>query len=597
MINKYLFLTALTFLGYFNAAAQTNLFTESFEGVSGFAFTLNTADQSSVSGTSGSNYWQVNNAYTGGSGSLICLGFPFAFTISNTPTQPAGIIGSPNSKYMHISSAAAIASGINNASFTAADGICNFNENYFSKMSADVSTIGFDSVEISFYWLCAGGPQSYGELFSSIDGGTTWQQVSSPAQFNNQSNWTQQKISLPLFAQKSTLRFGFRFVNLQTSTAADPSFSIDDVSITGFVAGPVNTIAAPTFNGNAFCPGDALTINFTASGSYGAGNVFTAQLSNASGSFATPTVIGQLSSQTAGPINAVIPPGTVAGNGYRIRVISGNPNTVGADNGTDISIAAGPIAGTASSGLDSICSGSGTTVTLSGVFGSAIWETSSNGSAFNASTYIGNSFNTGILSQSVYLRAIVQNSCGADTSNIIYILVLPTPSAAFTYTPGAFQNLTFDNNTVGNFTNASWNFGDGNSSTSTAASITHSYSSIGTYAVSLTVTNEFGCSSTYTDSIEIFPVSVSLFENENFEFSVYPNPSTGNFNIDFSIDHAQEIEISVIDINGRRIVQLLNAMLPEGKQSISNNVELASGVYFVEIKAARGRQISKLILH
>jgi hypothetical protein len=116
----------------FSLHAQTTLFSEKFEGATQ-SFTLNTTDQSSVSGASGANYWVVNNAYTGGAGSLVCLGFPFTFTINNTPTQPAGVTNGPTSKYMHISSAAAAASGINCASFTAADGLCVFDEKYFTK--------------------------------------------------------------------------------------------------------------------------------------------------------------------------------------------------------------------------------------------------------------------------------------------------------------------------------------------------------------------------------------------------------------------------------------------------------------------------------
>ena len=70
---------------FFNINAQTTIFSEDFEGAV-HAFSLNTTDMSSS--VSGYNPWVVNNTYAGGSGSLICLGFPFGFTINPTQTQP-----------------------------------------------------------------------------------------------------------------------------------------------------------------------------------------------------------------------------------------------------------------------------------------------------------------------------------------------------------------------------------------------------------------------------------------------------------------------------------------------------------------------------
>lgn len=596
MLKKLLYSFGLTVSALSGMQAQTTLFTETFDGVSGHAFTLNTADQSSTAGTGGSNYWIVNNSYTGGNGSLICLGYPFGFTIANTPAQPVGITNNPSSKYLHITSTAAVSSGISNASFTAADGFCNFDENNFSKMTNDVSTIGFDSVEVSFYWLCAGGAQSYGEVYYSTNAGSTWTLVSSPtSQYNGQSSWTQRKLSLPAFEQKTTLRFGFRFVNTTTTTTADPSFSIDDVNIRGFVAVPANSIAAPTFTGTAFCPGDAMTINFTATGTYNSGNVFTAQLSNAAGSFASPTAIGQITSQTAAPISAVLPLGTPAGTGYRIRVVSSNLAATGADNGVNISVAAGPTAGVASIGNDSICSGSNTTVTLTGVVGSAVWESSSNGTTFAGSAFTGNSFNTGNLTQSVYLRAIVINSCGSDTSNVVYVVVLPTPTALFTAAQGSALDVTFNNNSTGTFNTISWNFGDGNSSSNTAP--THTYNSVGSYNVSLTVSNQFGCSSTYTDSIDVIAVGVELFKNENFvSLNAFPNPSNGNFQIAMSLDQAQDIQINIIDLNGRRLASLHNGFLAAGAHSFSATTALSSGIYILEVQGEKGRVYQKVVI-
>ena len=94
-----------------------------------------------------------------------------------------------------------------------------------------------------------------------------------------------------------------------------------------------------TVTGTTFCAGENITVNYTvAQGLWNAGNTFTAQLSDASGSFAGATNIGSVTATTSGTIAATIPSGTTAGTGYRIRVVSDLPATTGDDNGTDLTV-------------------------------------------------------------------------------------------------------------------------------------------------------------------------------------------------------------------------------------------------------------------
>jgi hypothetical protein len=79
-------------------------------------------------------------------------------------------------------------------------------------------------------------------------------------------------------------------------------------------------------------------VPFTVSGPFDAGNVFTAQLSDANGSFVNPVVIGSVIGTQSGIINAVIPKTMPTGSGYRIRVVGSSPSVAGSDNGTDILI-------------------------------------------------------------------------------------------------------------------------------------------------------------------------------------------------------------------------------------------------------------------
>lgn len=92
------------------------------------------------------------------------------------------------------------------------------------------------------------------------------------------------------------------------------------------------SIASPTLPASAYCVGATLQINFNATGTFGTGNVFTAQLSDAAGSFASPSTIGSLNSLTPAPISVNIPTSAAAGTGYKIRVVASTPATTGAES-------------------------------------------------------------------------------------------------------------------------------------------------------------------------------------------------------------------------------------------------------------------------
>ena len=106
--------------------------------------------------------------------------------------------------------------------------------------------------------------------------------------------------------------------------------AIVNVGTTSIVTGTVST---------PFCAGSNVNVPYTISGTFNASNTFTAQLSDDSGSFASPVNIGSLTNTTTnGTIVATIPGGTSDGNGYRIRVIGNDPVTTGFDNTSDLTI-------------------------------------------------------------------------------------------------------------------------------------------------------------------------------------------------------------------------------------------------------------------
>lgn len=93
--------------------------------------------------------------------------------------------------------------------------------------------------------------------------------------------------------------------------------------------------------GDAYCPGSTISIAFYGRGLWMTSTTFTAQLSDASGSFDAPIDLETYPSTPFyypnGVIATTIPSGLAPGQ-YRIRVVSANPTIIGPDNGFDITI-------------------------------------------------------------------------------------------------------------------------------------------------------------------------------------------------------------------------------------------------------------------
>jgi hypothetical protein len=118
---------------------------------------------------------------------------------------------------------------------------------------------------------------------------------------------------------------------------ANTTLYIDDVSLIYNPSLTIGTISPLLYYVSA-SQSASVSVPYTATGTFSGGNIFTAQLSNASGSFAAPVSLGTLASTTSGIIAGTIPAGTASGTGYRIRTTSSNPSLTSSANASDIEI-------------------------------------------------------------------------------------------------------------------------------------------------------------------------------------------------------------------------------------------------------------------
>lgn len=517
------------------AFSQTTLFQDNFEAGSS-QWTLNTG--------SGGNNWVVNNAYIGFSG-----------FIPDTPNQPVTFTNGPQSSYMHITNTS-ICSGLS---------VCNANfdtgsaSNQNSEIATAIDVSGQTNVTVSFWYLCAGQTgTSFGTMEYSLDGGTTW--IGTGTNYQNVSSWTQESVTMPAWDNAGAFKIRFKWQN--GGGGLDPAFSIDEVIITG-TAGATNSITtANTIQPTSWCFGNVTTVqvNFTSTGTYTAGNVYTAQLSDASGSFASPTTIGTLNSTASGTqmIVGVIPGNIPVGSGYRIRVVSSNPATIGTDNGTNLEVLALPVVQQAA--FTDLCVND-QAITLSGgtPTGGTYSGTGVSGGFFNPNTSGAGTFNI------TYSYATAQG-CSGSAIEPITVNALPTPIIA------AIPNQC-DTSTVyallgtppgGTFA------GPG----VTGSNFNASAAGLGTWTLSYDYTDGNGCSAQAIETVTVTTCSAGINEGSAISLMIYPNPT------DEFITISADVELSsivVLDVNGRSV-----KLVPS--QGLVDVSDLNSGVYFIQIE-------------
>jgi hypothetical protein len=195
------------------------------------------------------------------------------------------------------------------------------------------------------------------------------------------------------------------------------------------------TITTGAISGSPFCVtaslGAAVSVPFTSIGTY-TSNTYTAQLSNAAGSFASPIFLGSLvSTANSGSIPATIPANTATGTGYRIRVISNSPVVTGTDNGSNLAInlSTNSIAPTGAQLLAIGANGNQLTVTESAGFLSRewFWGPTSGDPLVNATGVTTTTFTPNFATQGPHFVVCVSTyACGTVTSNQVQVNVFPT---------------------------------------------------------------------------------------------------------------------------------------------------------------------------
>ncbi len=252
----------------------------------------------------------------------------------------------------------------------------------------------------------------------------------------------------PIFAASGTYYVvcesqiaGGTFVSNEVEISVS-AFSLTTGTINGF---PINFSASS----NAV----VVQVPFSTNGTpMNAGNIFTAQLSNGSGSFAAPTNIGTIAAITDDVISATIPANTPSGDFYRIRVIGSDPAVFGSNNGTDLVIYqfSAIISPSAPQSINLFTNGTPLTVAVNDPNATLVWKysTVSGGPytnivpANNSTTYTPNFSSPGtyyiiVEAQNTLNDVVVSNEVEINVANGSNITTTNISETAFYISPNA----------------------------------------------------------------------------------------------------------------------------------------------------------------
>ncbi len=119
---------------------------------------------------------------------------------------------------------------------------------------------------------------------------------------------------------------------------------------------------------------------------------------------------------------------------------------------------------------------------------------------------------------------------------------------------------------------------------------------LGAATVYYDYTNSFGCASRDTIGWNVITCTgINELKNE-MAFSIFPNPSKGNFNLTIHVTATQQAELIITDATGK-VCYRKHQMLEPGKPELAVELpQLAKGNYTVQLKTEKANAVKSLVV-
>jgi len=218
----------------------------------------------------------------------------------------------------------------------------------------------------------------------------------------------------------------------------------------------------------------------------------------------------------------------------------------------------------------------------------------------------------------VLLVTVSDQGCVDSVLKIAAVTVFATPIADFFITQNAVildptltsiltPTIDFIDASSANVDSLTWDFGgpaSGANNTSTLTNPSHTYSDTGLYMVTQTVFTANGCMDNITHLLGICPgtppcdIDVGITESVSKPLiGISPNPTAGNFILDFNADHFTKAEINIYQMDGQLLrKEQLNIESGTYRKSMDLS-QFEKGVYLVRIITDNIVLTEKIIYH
>ncbi len=91
---------------------------------------------------------------------------------------------------------------------------------------------------------------------------------------------------------------------------------------------------------------------------------------------------------------------------------------------------------------------------------------------------------------------------------------------------------------------------------------------------------------------------IANISSTNIQATLYPNPANKTVIINYQLITNSEVKISLYDLLGKEVMQIVDEKQNEGERQLNINTEqLQNGVYFVRMNTTVGQTINKLIIN
>ncbi|MEM7035640.1 MAG: PKD domain-containing protein, partial [Bacteroidota bacterium] len=189
----------------------------------------------------------------------------------------------------------------------------------------------------------------------------------------------------------------------------------------------------------------------------------------------------------------------------------------------------------------------------------------------------------------------VTDAQGCSTSDNITIGQNAVIIAGITAPANAALGQTVQFNDNSNPTPVSWDWAFGDGMSSTAQNPTHQYQALQMFMARLIVEDSDGCRDTTFHNIEVdqvIDVEDAFFAQA---LDIFPNPSSGLFHLYLELYKRKDLEVRVMDLNGRQVFNEAYRDVLIHRSDI-DLAQFPKGVYFLHLRAGDRELFKKLVV-